>query len=110
MQTKTRSAFLFFGLAVIFIAVLPLHAFADGSCLSLNNGGVTTQQFCPTPTVLPTPAPFKENIPQQTSGGQTIYPANQTKTTPNTGPEAWSLPALFFLGGLGFLLRNKAKA
>ncbi len=91
--------------------------FAAGGCSALYNGGVTNQQFCPSQTVLPTPAPFKENLSlpatptpaQQTKGGQKIYPTAKTKTTPNTGPEEWSLPALFLIGGFGFLLRNKAK-
>ena len=101
--------FSFFLFALIFLTVYPASSVASGGCLQINNGGITTRQFCPTPTIWPTPAPFKENLGQQTSGGQKIYPASKTKTTPNTGPVAWSLPALFLLGGFGFLLRNKAK-
>lgn len=98
----------FFLFAMGVFALTPQQIFADGGCMQLNNGGLTKQQFCPTPTVLPSPAPFKEDLPQQTKGGQKIFPSNNSKSTPNTGPEEWSLPALFLIGGLGFFLRNKA--
>jgi hypothetical protein len=89
------------------------------NCSPLYNGGITNQQYCFNPT--PTPqagsgqlpkaqiTPLTANQPQQTKGGQKIYPAAKSKTTPSTGPEVWSLPALFFIGGMGFWLRNKAK-
>jgi hypothetical protein len=107
----------FFAFTLLSVSFSSSQSFAAGSCSSLYNGGITDKQFCPTPTILPTPAPFKENLsaaatptpPQQTKGGQKIYPASKSKTTPSTGPEEWSLPALFLLGGIGFLLRRKAK-
>lgn len=85
--------------------------FADGSCFPLNNGGITTQQFCPTPTSTPivSPQPATNNQQQKNNGGQQVYPPSQTKTTPNTGPEDWVLPTLFLIGGLGFWLRKKTK-
>jgi len=96
------------------------QSFADANCSPLFNGGITSQQYCFNPTPTPqnqnsqansqtpqnTPTP---NLVQQTKGGQTIYPAAKSKTTPDTGPEDWSLPALFLMGGMGFFLRNKAK-
>jgi hypothetical protein len=108
----------FLALFLVFYSANSQKSFAAGSCSPIYNGGITTRQYCPTPSVLPTPAPFKENLSnktnptpvQQTKGGQKIFPAQQSKTTPSTGPEDWSLPALFFIGALGFLLRNKAKA
>ena len=92
------------------------QALADGSCLTLNNGGTTTRQICLTPS--PSNAPANQTTtqsqqqqqPQQNSNGQHVFPTSaNTKTTPNTGPDDWSLPVLFLLGGFGFLLRNKAK-
>lgn len=92
-------------------AVFPSQSIADGGCSPLFNGGSTNQQFCPTPTptVWPTPAPFKEYIPPQSSGGQKIYPVDHTTKTPDTGPDDWSVPALLFLGGIGFLFRKMSK-
>ena len=87
-----------------------------GDCFQLNNGGITDRQFCPTP--IPTQAgqaPSNQTnssanqTPTQTKGGQTIYPVSQSKTTPSTGPETWAIVALIPLGGIGMLLRNKAK-
>jgi len=92
---------------------------AAANCSPLYNGGVTKQQYCFNPT--PTPnsetgtlphsqiTPLVGNQPQQTKGGQKIYPPSKTKTTPSTGPEDWAFPVLFLIGGIGFWLRNKAK-
>lgn len=93
-------------------ALLPSNAFAQTSCLTINNGGPTTQQVCITPApqkpaIVPPVA--SNTAPQQTKGGQRIYPASNTKATPSTGPEDWVLPGLAFLGALGFLLRNKTQ-
>jgi hypothetical protein len=82
---------------------LPMKTLADGNCLPLYNGGTTTKQYCQSPT--PTPA---NSVVQQT-GGQPVYPSPKTKTTPDTGPASWSLIGLFFIAGIGFLLRDKAK-
>jgi len=49
------------------------------------------------------------NTKQQTGSGQTVYPSPKTKTTPDTGPATWSIFGLFFIAGIGFLLRNKAR-
>lgn len=93
--------------ALFLFAVSSVSARADGSCLAINNGGVTNQQFCPTPT----PTPAQSNTPagtnQQQNNGRPVYPPQQTKTTPNTGPADWALPALILLAGVGLLLRNK---
>jgi hypothetical protein len=107
-----------FALTVLFLLNIP-QTFA-ANCSPLYNGGVTKQQYCfnPTPTpanantdrnVVQPKATPKPNLPQQTKGGQRIYPATQSKTTPSTGPEEWALPALFLIGIMGFWLRNKAK-
>jgi hypothetical protein len=85
------------------VLVFPTSVNADGSCLPLYNGGVTTKQYCQ----LPTPTPTSTTIQQ--TGGQTVYPSQKTNTTPDTGPATWSIFGLFFLAGAGFLLRNKAK-
>jgi hypothetical protein len=95
--------------ALVLSAAFPVQSIADGGCSPIFNGGTTTQQYCPTPTVLPTPAPFNEYIPPQTAGGQKIYPVTQTKNTPDTGPNDWSLPTLFLLGGLGILFLKMSK-
>ena len=95
-------------LCTIFVfAIHPQQLFADGSCFTLNNGGATTQQVCPTPTVWPTPAPFTENIPSQNANGQMVYSPSKTKTTPDTGPEDWTLPGLIAAGIVGFYIRRK---
>jgi hypothetical protein len=114
-----------YGLCLFFLALITLvflntpQTSAASDCFPLFNGGVTSQQYCFHPTSAPENAlPGKtqqssqtntENFRQQTKGGQTIYPSAKSKTTPNTGPEEWSLPVLFFIGFLGFLIRNKAK-
>ena len=84
--------------------MLPAQAFAESNCLPLNNGGLTSQQYCqfPTPTAV-------NNGSQQTNSGQPVYPAMKTSTTPDTGPASWSLVGLLILGGLGFWLRKKTK-
>jgi hypothetical protein len=107
----------FFALAVLFFSNTP-QSFA-ANCSSLFNGGITNQQYCINPTPTPTSnsgslsqtqvTPLPANQPQTTKGGLPIYPAAKSKKTPNTGPEDWSLPALFLIGGMGFFLRNKAK-
>jgi len=87
------------------ILLLPGKTVADGSnCLPLLNGGLTSQQYCqsPTPTITPV-----NNTVQQTSG-QTVYPSPKSTSTPNTGPNDWVLPTLVLLGGAGLLLRKKA--
>jgi len=90
---------------------MPVTVSADGSnCLPIYNGGVTSQQYCINPTPTPASVGFpNQNQSQQTTGGQPIYPSSQTKTTPNTGPADWALPALFLLGATGLLLKKKAK-
>jgi hypothetical protein len=104
--------------ATFILALSTVKTFADGSCLAINNGGITNQQFCPTPAPaqaeLPTLAPVNNNQQQNTNqpknnGDQQVYPPSQTKTTPDTGPEDWSLPALLFLAGTGLFLRKSAK-
>ncbi|HWY79144.1 MAG TPA: LPXTG cell wall anchor domain-containing protein [Candidatus Sulfotelmatobacter sp.] len=86
---------------------------ASGSCFSLYNGGMTDQQYCPTP-VPSTKLAFTESTPtktpHQTTGGQTIYPPSKTKSTPKTGPEDLSLVGLLIAGGAGLFLQKKAKS
>jgi len=110
-------------ISFLVLTILPLfttsQTFAVQNCSPLYNGGVTNQQYCFNPT--PTPENAKNvqtnrttqvtatPAPQQTQGGKRIYPVAKSKTTPSTGPEEWSLPALFLIGTLGFILRNKAK-
>ena len=85
--------------------LLPAKSFADGSnCLPLFNGGLTSQQYCQSPT----PMQATNNTAQQPSSGQIVYPSPKSTSTPNTGPSDWVIPALFLLGGVGFLLRKKA--
>lgn len=103
--------YLFIAVACLRLTTDAPQAFADGSCLTLNNGGTTTRQICLTPS--PSNAPANQtNDPQQSqqdNKGQHVYPtSSNTKNTPNTGPEDWVLPSLILLGGLGFILRNKA--
>lgn len=98
---------LFFPFAINAHAVL-----ADGGCLTINNGGTTTQQFCPTPTPAQSTQVSNQQISnqQQNNGSQQVYPSSSgTKTTPNTGPNDWTLPGLLTLAGVGLLLRNKTK-
>jgi hypothetical protein len=101
----------FFISTLLSLTVKPVQIFADGSCLTLNNGGSTTRQICP-----PTPTPSQASIQistqtnnqQQNDGGQKVYPSSNSKTTPNTGPDDWSLPILLLIAGVGFFLRKKS--
>jgi hypothetical protein len=102
---------LFFAIITSFfiIVVSPSAAFAAGTnCLPVYGGGVTDKTVCPTPvpTAVPFPA-FNNNTPQTTKGGLPIYPAGKNKSTPNTGPNEWSLISLLLLAGTGFSLINK---
>lgn len=113
-----------YALYISFLAIGTLFLFSTpqtfaANCSPLYGGGVTNQQYCfnPTPTpesnsgILPKNqiTPLPANQPQETKGGQKIYPTAKSKTTPSTGPEDWAFPSLFLMGGLGFWLRNKAK-
>jgi uncharacterized repeat protein (TIGR01451 family) len=49
-----------------------------------------------------------QNKPTTSKGGLPIYPPTQSKSTPETGPEALALIGLAPLGALGFYLRKKA--
>jgi uncharacterized repeat protein (TIGR01451 family) len=54
--------------------------------------------------------PFEQqNNPQQTKGGQSVFPQNSpnTRTTPQTGPELLLLSALIPAAGAGLYLRRK---
>jgi hypothetical protein len=98
---------------VLFATIMnPAHVLADGSCLTLNNGGPTSQKICvsplPTPALSTTPLTINNNQ-QQNHPGQTVYPPTKTKSTPNTGPEDWSLPLLLLLAGIGVILQNKSR-
>jgi len=122
---KTYALYISFAVVALFGITNASQTYADSNCYPLYNGGVTNQQYCFNPT--PTPGsdsndnsgsgslpsnqitPLPKNPPQQTKGGQPIYPRAQSKTTPNTGPADWSLPALLLIGGLGFWLRKKTK-
>lgn len=101
----------FWIIAMLGLAIMPTFSWAANGCFPLYNGGVTDQQYCPTPTPQSDSGTLLNTqvTPFTTRGGQRIYPAPNTKTTPSTGPEAWSLPALFVIGAMGFLLINKAK-
>src|SRR5471030_2786809 len=105
---KNYALCLSFFAVLLYATIFPTQSLASGGCSALYNGGITNQQFCPTPTPTPAtksvaPVLHGYNPPLQTKGGQRIFPSSKTKTTPNTGPEEWSLPFLFLLGGLGFL-------
>jgi len=93
-------------------ALLPLPVAASGGCLPLNNGGVTNQQYCPSPAPSTATLSLTQAAPtkalQQTRNGQPVFPSSKAKSTPDTGPEDWVLPSLLFIGGLGFLLRKKS--
>lgn len=102
----------------LFVAIICLtlvggvpQIYADGSCLTLNNGGTTTRQVCVTPSPSSAPANQANNQqqPEQNNNGQHVYPtSSNTKTTPNTGPEDWMLPSLALIGVAGIYLRKKA--
>ena len=107
IQFHVSIAFTIAFIGTIF-AVPPVDA--QTNCLPLYGGGVTSQQYCISPTATPTPEVVREpggviHVPVP----QKIYPAPRTKTTPNTGPEDWTFPFLLLLGGLGLLLKKKAK-
>lgn len=93
-------------LVALILSSVPTYA--DSNCLPISNGGPTTQKVCFTPTVWPTPAPFTENIPNQTTSSNKVYSPSSAKTTPDTGPYDWSLPSLLLLGAAGLLLRKKS--
>lgn len=110
MQKKCLFLSLFI-VTLLFLSLSPAKGSAQSNCLPYNNGGITNRQYCPSPaptsatvTAFPTQPPATS-----TKGGQKVYPAVKTKTTPSTGPEAWALPLLFILAGAGLLLRNKTK-
>ncbi|HSX08577.1 MAG TPA: hypothetical protein VLF93_00300 [Candidatus Saccharimonadales bacterium] len=105
---------------LFFAIVSPVQTHADGGCLTVNNGGITTKQVCPSPTPSQqqqqpsqsTNSDQNQQQPksdQQHASGQQVYPPSQTKSTPDTGPEDWSLPALLLLAGTGFFLINKSR-
>ncbi len=56
-----------------------------------------------------TKATTPATISVTSKGGLPIYPPTQSKSTPETGPEALALIGLAPLGALGFYLRSKAK-
>lgn len=53
--------------------------------------------------------PVPQGQPQQTKGGQPVYPQPETQAVPKTGPEAIALAALLPSSLAGFILRKKAK-
>ena len=110
---KKLSILYYFCTLVLFAIIMnPVQVLAAGNCLTLNNGGPTSQQLCvsplPTPDISTTPLIINNNQ-QQNHAGQTVYPPTKTKSTPDTGPEDWSLPLLLLLAGMGVLLQNKSK-
>jgi hypothetical protein len=66
----------------------------------------TKKQPTATPTKKPTNQPKPTN-PPQTKGGLPVHSPTQTKTTPPTGPEAFSLLALIPAAAAGIYLRKK---
>jgi len=99
--------YLFITLALFILVADMNQVVADGSCLALNNGGTTTRQVCITP--IPSNTPAEQQQPQQSNSSQKVYPlSSNTKTTPNTGSDDWTLPILFLLIVLGLLLRSKS--
>lgn len=66
-------------------------------CIAANGTTPAANETTPTPTRAPA-----------TKGGTTIYPPTQSKTTPETGPQALALFGLIPLGGLGWWLKRKA--
>ena len=92
-------------------AVMPGQTFADG-CKLLYGGGITKQQFCPTPqpekehTAPLGKTTTKPNAMGQTKGGLLIYPTTKKTTTPDTGPEAGWILLLLPLAASGLFLRK----
>jgi hypothetical protein len=108
MYSNLRFILCLFIAGMLSVSIFPGKVVASGNCLPLFNGGVTSKQYCLNPTPYPA-ALTGQNTVQQTGTGQRVYPSSNSKTTPNTGPETWSLVMLFFLGGTGLFLINKAK-
>lgn len=96
----------FFAVATAYVVFTPAEIEASGGCLPLYNGGITTQEFCPTPTPIPysPDSPFPAVNPQT---GQPVYPSSKSSTTPNTGPGDWTLISLVGAGITGWYIRKK---
>lgn len=63
-------------------------------------------QFCISPTT--TVVAGATSHPNITKGGLAVYPPSNTKTTPQTGPEAFALIGLLPAGAVGFWLRRQS--
>lgn len=104
---------LIFSLIALVFVTFALPVSAAGSCLPVNGGGKTDQKICATAAPInqakPTAKPTTKPLPQRTTGGQTIYPANNNKSTPNTGPEEWSYIMLVVMAGAGVYLLKKTQ-
>jgi hypothetical protein len=108
MDSKLRFILCLFIAGMVSVSLFTGEVVASGNCLPLYNGGITGKQYCLNPTTYPA-ATTGQNTMQQSGSDQKVYPSSNSKTTPNTGPETWSLVMLFFLGGTGLFLINKAK-
>lgn len=96
--------------------MLPAGVHAQ-ACQPLYGGGVTEQEYCPTPP----PDDEQEPLPQEqaeqpvqndrtTKGGLPVKEPSQTDTTPDTGPAALGLLGLLPVGAIGLYFRHKARA
>lgn len=96
-------------------------------CIDKNANGITTRTTPDTKPIQPTqktslpvqnkggqqpvaPTATTTQIPTETitKGGEKVFPAPETDTNPNTGPELLALIALLPAGGLGLYLRKKS--
>lgn len=91
--------------------------YAQEACQPLYGGGVTENEYCPTPTPEEAPdaqQPQEQDKPvqngQTTKGGLPVKEPSQTDTTPDTGSAALGLLGLLPIGAIGLYFRHKARA
>lgn len=85
------------------------------TCTVIYGGGTIDCAKISQAVMQPTTAPSNQNTqpakqtqqPAMTKGGLPVHAPSQTKTTPATGPEAWSLLSLLPMAGAGIWLKKK---
>jgi hypothetical protein len=96
---------------VLSVTSFPLQVAEASNCLPLYNGGITSKQYCQSPTPYPGTNTGTSAVGQTsahpTENGQKVYPSTNAKSTPDTGPADWSLPMLIIIGGIGLFLIKK---